>query len=95
MKKTYIILLEYSSLYNTEDNGVIVAMLASIGHVLQLSEHAFIMASADSAVVIRDAIKNSPYEIGRIFVAEVSSPAAWRNLISDNNELKSILRNEY
>ncbi|MBP5704998.1 MAG: hypothetical protein J6X12_09960, partial [Paludibacteraceae bacterium] len=45
----------------------------------------------DSATVIRDAIKNAPFDIDRIFVSEVSSPAAWRNMVAENNEIKAFL----
>lgn len=94
MRKLYIIVLEYSS----DDIGnflpSIVEMLNSIGQTLQLSSHSFMMSSVDTAVVIRNAIKNSPFDIKSIFVAEVSSPAAWRNLSADNNDVKTFLRNE-
>lgn len=94
MRRKYIIILEYS----TDDVGGIlpnvVEMLNSIGRTLQLSKHSFMMLSVDAAVVIRDAIKNSPFEIESIFVAEVNSPAAWRNLAADNNDVKTFLRNE-
>lgn len=90
----YIIVLEYGteSIGNSISN--IIEMLNSIGKTLQLTEHSFMMLSVDTAVVIRDAIKNSPYDIESIFVAEVDSPAAWRSLAADNNDVKTFLRNE-
>ena len=94
MRKTYIIVLEYLS---DDVGGVtssILEMLISIGWTLQLSSHSFMMSSVDTAVVIRDAIKNSPFDIDSIFVAKVTSPAAWRNLVADNNDVKTFLRNE-
>lgn len=94
MRKVYIIVLEYSS----DDVGNflpgILEMLNSIGKTLLLSGHSFMMVSVDTAVIIRDAIKNSPFDIESIFVGEVSSPAAWRNLVADNSDVKAFLRNE-
>ena len=94
MNKIYIVILEYAFDSSTASTANIVEMLNSIGHTLQLSEHSFIMASPDEVKVIRDAIKNSPYDIDRIFVSEVSSPSAWSNLVPDNSEIKKYLRNE-
>lgn len=95
MRRTYIIVLEYI-MNDVEDlTSGITALLETIGYTLRLSEHAYMLASVDSATVIRDAIKNAPFDIDRIFVSEVSSPAAWRNLLSDNNDIKALLRNEH
>ena len=95
MRKTYIIVLEYLTGDTEEFTSSIITLLESIGYTLRLSEHAYMLASVDSASVIRDAIKNSPFDIDRIFVSEVSSPAAWRNLIADNNDIKAFLRDEH
>lgn len=94
MRRIYIIVLEYSSDDMENFLPSIVDMLNSIGQTLQLSNHSYMMRSVDTAVVIRDAIKNSPFDIESIFVAEVSSPAAWRNLAAENSDVKSFLRNE-
>ena len=93
-RKNYIIVLEYGTENIGDSISNIIEMLNSIGKTLQLSAHAFMMLSVDAAVVIRDAIKNSPYDIESIFVAEVNSPAAWRSLVADNNDVKTFLRNE-
>ncbi len=93
-RNKYIIILEYSTDNIGDSISNIVEMLNSIGKTLQLSTHSFMMLSVDSAVVIRDAIKNSPFDIESIFVAEVDSPAAWRSLVADNNDVKTFLRNE-
>ncbi len=94
MRKTYIIILEFGPGDIDGENPSIMKMLESIGLTLRLAEHAFLMASFDTVTIIRDAIKNSPYDIERIFVSEVNSPAAWRNLVAENNDVKSFLRNE-
>lgn len=95
MRKTYIIVLEYI-MNDVEDlTSGITALLETIGYTLRLSEHAYMLASVDSATVIRDAIKNAPFDIDRIFVSEVSSPAAWRNMVAENNEIKAFLRDEH
>lgn len=69
-------------------------LLISLGEVLCLTEHSYLLLAETTATVIRDAIKNSPYNIDRIFVAIVESPSAWRNLLSENSEIKSFLRHE-
>ena len=75
----YIVIVEYS---NTCDTIIeqIYNLICSIGRTEQLSEHAFLLSSKESAVFIRNAIKNSPYDVNRIFVANTSAPSAWRNL---------------
>ena len=62
MRKTYIIVLEYI-MNDVEDlTSGITALLETIGYTLRLSEHAYMLASVDSATVIRDAIKNAPFD---------------------------------
>ena len=95
MRRTYIIVLEYASESIEDERLGVLKMLESIGYTLELSEHAFLLASSDSTTVVRDAIKGSPFDIERIFVSEISSPAAWRNLVAQNNDIKSFLRNEH
>lgn len=95
MRRTYVVVLELQISDGEEVSSDITALLESIGYTLRLSEHAYMLASVDSATVIRDAIKNSPFDVERIFVSEVSSPAAWRNLLAENNEIKAFLRDEH
>ena len=89
----YIIVVEYS---NTCDAIMeqIYNLICSIGHTEQLSEHAFLLSSKESAVFTRDAIKNSPYEINRIFVANAGIPSAWRNLMAENSDIKDLFHEE-
>jgi len=95
MRRTYIVVLELPISDGIEITTGITALLESIGFTLRLSEHAYMLASVDSATVIRDAIKNSPFDIERIFVSEVGSPAAWRNLVAENSDIKAFLRDEH
>lgn len=89
----YIVVVEYS---NTCDTIIelIYNLICSIGHTEQLSEHAFLLSSKESAVFIRDAIKNSPYDINRIFVANTGIPSAWRNLMAENSNIKYLFHEE-
>lgn len=89
----YIVVVEYS---NTCDAIIEQThnLICSIGHTEQLSEHAFLLSSKESAVFIRDAIKNSPYDINRIFVANIGIPSAWRNLMAENSNIKYLFHEE-
>ncbi len=94
MNQLYIIIIEYAVGYPSEVDDKVQELLASMGRELRLTEHAFFLMTDATSVIIRDALKNSPYNIDRIFVAQVNSPSAWRNMISDNTDIKSFLRNE-
>lgn len=89
----YIVVVEYS---NTCDAIIeqTYNLICSIWHTEQLSEHAFLLSSKESAVFIRDAIKNSPYDINRIFVANIGIPSAWRNLMAENSNIKYLFNEE-
>ena len=91
--RKYIVVVEYS---HTSDASMeqIYDLICSIGQAEQLSEHAFLLVSKESAVFIRDAIKNSPYEVNRIFVANVGTPSAWRNLMADSLNIKELFHHE-
>lgn len=95
MNQLYIIIIEYAAGYSSDIDDKMLDLLMSIGRALRLTEHAYFVSTDATSVIIRNAIKNSPYNINRIFVAQVNSPSAWRNLISDNDEIKSFLRNEF
>ena len=87
----YIVVIEYNSkiIYDTIQKAK--ELLLSIGESIQLSEHSFLLYTDATAVAIRDALKNSPYDFDGIFVSTVSSPSAWRNLLPENDDIKEFL----
>lgn len=89
----YLIIVEYEDATGyTEEKAY--ELCCSIGRTEQLTPHSFILSAEQTAVYIRDAIKNSPYEITSIFVSSIQSTAAWRNVICDNTDLKAILNEQ-
>lgn len=84
----YIVIVEYLGTLNNEEK--IYDLICSLGNTEQISEHAFLLSSDKQATFIRDIIKNSPYEVNRIFVSKVSIPAAWRNTMADNIDIKEL-----
>ena len=95
MNQLYIIIIEYTAGFSSDIDDKMQELLSSIGQEMRLTEHSYFLSTDATPVIIRDAIKNSPYNVERIFVAQVSSPSAWRNLISDNSDIKAFLRNEF
>lgn len=85
----YIVIIEYDGLIGVDEK--IYDLLFSMGHVEQLTSRAFLLATEQDVVYVRDAIKNSPYDVDTIFVITVNSPAAWRKVMSDSDDIKSLL----
>ncbi len=89
MKEKYIIIVEYIETVAIGES--LYELISSIGKTEPLTPHAFLLSCSQSSVFIRDAIKNSPYEINSIFVIKVESSAAWKNVIANNEDIKELL----
>lgn len=89
----YLIIVEYEDATGYTEEKVY-DLCCSIGHTEQLTPHSFILSSELTAVSVRDAINNSPYEITSIFVSSIQSTAAWRNAMCENTDLKAILNEQ-
>lgn len=85
----YIVVIEYNEFIEVEER--VYDLLCSIGHTEQLTMHSFLIATEQDVVYVRNSIKNSPYDVDSIFVITVKSPAAWRKVMSDNDDIKSLL----
>ena len=85
----YIVVIEYNEFIEVEER--IYDLLCSIGHTEQLTMHSFLIATEQDVVYVRDSIKNSPYDVDSIFVITVESPAAWRKVMSDSDDIKGLL----
>ena len=85
----YIVVIEYNEFIEVEER--IYDLLCSIGHTEQLTMHSFLIATEQDVVYVRNSIKNSPYDVDSIFVITVESPAAWRKVMSDSDDIKGLL----
>ena len=85
----YIVVIEYNEFIEVEER--IYDLLCSIGHTEQLTMHSFLIATEQDVVYVRNSIKNSPYDVDSIFVITVKSPAAWRKVMSDSDDIKGLL----
>lgn len=85
----YIVVVEYDNLIEVDER--IYDLLCSMGHTEQLTVRSFLIATEQDVLYIRDSIKNSPYDVDSIFIISVKSPAAWRNVMSDSDDIKGLL----
>lgn len=85
----YIVVIEYNDFIEVEER--IYDLLCSMGHTEQLTMHSFLIATEQDVVYVRDSIKDSPYDVDSIFVITVESPAAWRKVMSDSDDIKGLL----
>ena len=85
----YIVVIEYNDFIEVEER--IYDLLCSMGHTEQLTMHSFLIATEQDVVYVRDSIKNSPYDVDSIFVITVESPAAWRKVMSDSDDIKGLV----
>ena len=91
----YIIVIEYTNESESVQDSMR-SILEQIGNTLQISKHAFVLNARRTidAVAIREAIKQSAYETEQIFVSAMTIPAAWRNIMCDNSDLKDLLNEQ-
>ena len=61
---------------------------------VKLTESAYLVKSQNSSVEIRNFLVENAGVIERLFVGEMASTAAWKNMISDNEYIKGIFNNE-
>lgn len=61
---------------------------------VKLTESAYLVKSQNSSVEIRNFLVENTVVIERLFVGEMASTAAWKNMISDNEYIKGIFNNE-
>ncbi len=60
----------------------------------KLLEGSYLILSSNTSVEIRNYLVNNLPAIHRIFIGEMSSSAAWRNVMSDSNDVKQMFNNE-
>lgn len=60
------------------------------GTCLQLTEHAFMLATEIPATVLRDYIKGFGDDIQRVFVSKMTPPAAWYSSLTDSSSIKAL-----
>jgi hypothetical protein len=84
--KLYIIVFEISRITNFEQIRFI-KLMDSFGDNIQLTINSYMLLSEFSPVEMRNQLR-SIRNNARIFISEISSPAAWGNLICENSEVK-------
>lgn len=84
--KLYIIVFEISRITNFEQIRFI-KLMDSFGDNIQLTINSYMLLSELSPVEMRNQLR-SIRNNARIFISEISSPAAWGNLICENSEVK-------
>lgn len=84
--KLYIIVFEISRITNFEQIRF-VKLMDSFGDNIQLTINSYMLLSEFSPVEMRNQLR-SIRNNARIFISEISSPAAWGNLICENSEVK-------
>ena len=55
-----------------------------------ITENSYLVLSNNSSVEIRNYIINNIKHLNRIYVGEMSTAAAWRNAMSDSDEIKEM-----
>lgn len=92
MEKVYIIVIEVNNDLNTSSTqNDIFLLLSAEGYTVRITEHSYLIKTADKATKIRDILTHSEINFERIFITQVLVPTAWRNTICDNEDIKDIL----
>lgn len=61
---------------------------------VKLTESSYLVRSQNSSVEIRNFLVENTVGINRLFVGEMANSAAWRNMLSENDNIKEIFNNE-
>lgn len=87
----YIILIEWTQIPATE---TLESILSQNFIYAKLTEHAYMIISNVGAIDIRNYISDNVKSIERIFISQVSAPAAWRGMLSDSSVIKDLFNHE-
>lgn len=60
----------------------------------KLTEHAYMILSNAGAIDIRNYITDNVKSMERIFISQVSVPAAWRGMLNDSSVIKDLFNHE-
>lgn len=61
---------------------------------VKLTESSYLVRSQNSSVEIRNFLVENTVGINRLFVGEMANSAAWRNMLSENDNIKELFNNE-
>lgn len=89
----YIITIEWNKELLPEQ-ALLENTLSSNFKYKKLSDTTYLILSSNSAVEIRNYLTSSINSLYRIFIGELSSTAAWRNLMSESDEIKEMFNHE-
>lgn len=85
MKQSYIVIFEASNY------AQVLEVIKSYGTWGKLSDNAWVVETAGTAVDIRERISNIMAPGGRVFVVKSGVEAAWQNMPADSDWLKQHL----
>lgn len=88
--RLYIIIFELARITDFEKIRF-VEIMESFGDHIQLTKTSFMIASELAPVEMRNHLRVIR-EDARIFITQISSPAAWGNLICGNSEVKDMFQ---
>lgn len=89
----YIVYIEWNKQQVPESDALENILSANFKNK-KLAEDIYIILSSNSAVEVRNYLVSKINTIDKIFVGELSSSAAWRNLIADSDEIKEMFNHD-
>lgn len=89
----YIIVIEYLDL-KLFDPDYLDSIIEQFGKFSKLTTTSYLVRSVASPSDIRSTLLEKDTDIDRVFVTACSAPSAWRGMISSNENIKELLRDE-
>ena len=89
----YIIIIEWEKNILPETTALQELLSANFTS-RSITENSYLVLSNNSSVEIRNYIVNSIKHLNRIYVGEMSTTAAWRNAMSDSDEIKEMFNHD-
>lgn len=89
----YIIIIEWEKNILPEATALQDLISANFTSI-SITENSYLVLSNNSSVEIRNYIVNNIKHLNRIYVGEMSTTAAWKNAMSDSDEIKEMFNHD-
>ena len=89
----YIIVIEWDE-GKIPETSALEGLLDSNFHWLKLTETSYLIKSVNTTIEIRNYISSKLTNIRRMFVGEMNTSAAWKNMVTGSEAIKNLYEDE-
>lgn len=90
---TYLLIIEWGQ-NQIPETTVFENLLKANFQWVKLTELSYLIKGVNTTVEIRNFITNKLPNLSRVFVGEMKSAAAWRNMLTNSDKIKQLFEDE-